>query len=67
MFYQGEVHNGRGEGIERRGWNMTVGTVPGGPVAETPSFHCTGCGFQPQSGTKIPQAKRRGQDSKTKC
>lgn len=44
MFYRGKIHNGRGEGIERRGWNTTVGTFSGGPVAKTPSFHGKGRG-----------------------
>ena len=67
MFYRGKIHNGRGEGIERRGWNTTVGTFSGGPVAKTPSFHGKGRGFQPCLGNKIPQAEQQGQDNKTKC
>ena len=31
---------------------------PGGPVVETPRFHCRGCGLIPDPGTRIPHAAR---------
>ena len=39
---------------------------PGGPVVRTPCFHCWGPGFNPWSGTKIPQAAWCGPKKKSR-
>ena len=33
-----------------------LGDYPGGPVVKIPCFHCRGCGFDPNQGSKIPHA-----------
>ena len=38
-----------------------LGDYPGGPVVKIPCFHCRGCGFDPNQGSKIPHAAQRVQ------
>ena len=46
--------------------HISKGDFPGGPVVNALCFHCSGHGFDPWSGTKIPHAAQRGQKNKKK-
>ena len=41
-----------------------TGDFPGGPVVQTPSFHCWGLGSIPDWGPRIPQATHHGEKKK---
>ena len=52
----------KAEGIMILDFKPHYRDFPGGPVLETPCFHCRGHGSIPGQGTKVPHAARPKKD-----